>query len=91
MTARRYPLEPLAQHLGITLGTTGGHQPDDDLLTLADLADRLRISHRHARRLHHEGLTEDQADRAAIDAGSHPSEIWPEWFDDLDIDQDDVA
>jgi hypothetical protein len=26
------------------------------------------------------GLTDRQADRAAVRCGYHPSEIWPEWF-----------
>jgi len=26
------------------------------------------------------GLTDQQADRAAVRCGYHPSEVWPEWF-----------
>jgi len=26
------------------------------------------------------GLTDRQADRAAVRCGYHPSEVWPEWF-----------
>lgn len=79
-TPRRYPLEPLAQLLGITLHTNGGHQPEDELDTLADLANRLNITHRHARRLLHDGLTETQADNFAIRLDYHPANIWTDWY-----------
>lgn len=30
------------------------------------------------------GLTRHVADRVACEAGLHPANIWPEWFDDLE-------
>lgn len=78
-TPKRYPLEPLATLLGITLHTNGGHATDDDYATLADLAQRLGITHRHARRLLHDGLTEHQADNYATRLDYHPANIWPDW------------
>lgn len=83
---KRYPLEPLATLLGITLHTNGGHATDDDYATLADLAQRLGITHRHARRLLQLGLTEAQADTFAARLDLHPQDIWPEWFDNYELD-----
>lgn len=31
------------------------------------------------------GLTVWMADRLAIGAGLHPSEVWPEWFTDAEV------
>ena len=91
MTASRYPLQPLAALLGIALGTWHGDRtgiPGDDIDTLAQLAQRLNITHRHARRLLQLGLTETQADTFAARLDLHPQDIWPEWFDDYELDTD---
>lgn len=83
----RFPLKPLADHLGIRLGQVGGYQRDDPTAGLAAVAVALRISFRHARRLHHRGLSERQADHFAVRAGFHPLTIWPEWDRALDSDE----
>lgn len=94
MTTPRFPLEPLAEHLKITLGCHG-RQPGSDGGTgqddpaehgLAALALALGISHRTARRLHAHGLSERQADLYAIRSGTHPALLWPEW---CEVDDDD--
>jgi hypothetical protein len=87
--ARRYPVEPLAHRLGITLGEPG--RPDDDTLHGHQaLAARLQISVATARRIADAGLTEVQADRAAIRLGLHPANLWPTWWtNDLHVDEDD--
>lgn len=38
MTSKRYPIEPLAEALGVTLGRIGGYQPDAPTEGLAALA-----------------------------------------------------
>lgn len=90
-TPKRYPLEPLATLIGITLHTNGGHATDDEHETLADLAQRLGITHRHARRLLQHGLTEDQADTYAARLDLHPDDVWPEWFNDYELDPEAIA
>ena len=45
----------------------------------ADVAAVLRVSARTVFRYRKHGLNDRQADRAAIAAGYHPAEIWPEW------------
>lgn len=71
----RYPLEPLAQRLGIRLGQPGN--PNSDHHTgLAALAERLNVSHSWAQKLHRDGLTARTADRYACRLGWHPSWIW---------------
>ena len=77
-----YPLEPLAAHLGITLGQTGGHQPGQDPTGVAALVDRLGISTTRIHQLRRSGLTDTQADRYACHVGKHPSDIWPTWWRD---------
>jgi hypothetical protein len=85
----RYPLAPLAALLRITL-----HQPgrpvDDDRADagLVALADRLGMSLSTMKRRHRNGLTEREADRAAVAAGVHPSAIWPTWWDGAPGDHD---
>ena len=78
----RYPLAPLAAHLGITLGQIGGHQPGQNPTGIAALAERLKLSPTMLYRLRHHGLSPDQADRLACRVGVHPAMIWPTWWAD---------
>ena len=64
--AVRWPIEPL-------LAVTG--RP-----SAARLAVRLNVNTRTIWRWHHRGLTDHQADRAAIAIDLHPANIWPDWF-----------
>lgn len=80
----RYPLEPLAAHLGITLGQIGGHQPGQHPTGMTALADRLGVVPRVLQRHRRHGLTPTLADRYAIHIGAHPATIWPTWFHDID-------
>lgn len=84
MTDTRYPLEPLAQHLGINLGQIGGHQPGQHPTGITALADRLGISPRVAQRHRRHGLTPRLADRYACTTGTHPANIWPTWWTDIE-------
>lgn len=85
----RYPLAPLAAHLRIELHATGARSHDDRTEAgLALLADRLGIGHRWAKRMLANGLTERQADRAAIRLGLHPCTLWTSWWDDAGDDAD---
>lgn len=86
--ARRYPLQPVADLLGIELGRIGGSQPGQPLAGLAALAERLGISHTMAQRLNTEGLSYGQADEYAVGLGLHPSALWPEWWHDVEPDPD---
>lgn len=83
MTTKRYPIEPLAEALGVTLGRIGGYQPDQPPEGLVALANRCGISHRRARRWHQFGVPARYSDQAAIACGRHPATLWPGW--DLDI------
>jgi hypothetical protein len=78
----RYPLQPLATHLGIHLGTIGGQQPGQHPEGLHALALALGISHRHARRIHTHGLTDTAIDRYITGRlRIHPADIWPDlWW-----------
>lgn len=84
---KRYPIEPLARAIGVTLGRAGGYQPDDPPEGLAALANRCGITHRRAQRWHQYGIPARYSDQAAIACGRHPCNLWPGW--DLDIDDVD--
>ena len=68
MTSKRYPIEPLAEALGVTLGRIGGYQPDAPTEGLAALARSIGASLSTAKRIRKEGLTDAQADRYAVAA-----------------------
>lgn len=89
--ATRYPLDRLAERIGITLGQHGGQYAGEEPGTGADhglvaLAHRLGVTDRHLRRLRTEGLTTLQADRYAVACGWHPAAVWPGWDGDRDIE-----
>ena len=87
-TRTRYPLQPLAQALGITLDQLGGHQPDNPPAGYTELAERLGITRQWVHHLSHHGLTDRSADRYAITTGHHPADIWDNWWDGADSDAD---
>ncbi len=61
----RWPVEPLI--------TAAGSPP------ASELAARIGVSARTIWRWHHNGLTDEQADRAAIAIDQHPAIIWDHW------------
>ena len=63
----RYPLEPLADAMGITV-----HKA----------CTRLRVTGATYQEYRDRGLTPMVADRLAIKAGFHPGLIWPQWVTD---------
>ena len=63
----RFPLADLEAHLGQGSTTT--------------VAQRLGVTTRTVWRWRSAGLTELQADRAAIAAGLHPGTVWDTWWD----------
>lgn len=63
---RPYPLAPLTSALG---------KPPAGIL-----AARLGVSRRTVCRWKRQGLTECQADQAAVRAGLHPGIVWSEWW-----------
>ena len=66
---RRFPLEPLRVAAGCA--------------TLRALAARLGGLHvSNAHRQAHIGLSPIGADRAAMQLGLHPGEVWPEWWEE---------
>ena len=65
-TRLRWPLAPLRVAAGAT--------------TNAALARSLGVSVRTVWRWHHHGLTDTQADHAAIALGLHPAIVWPDWL-----------
>ncbi len=56
----------------------------DGNLTAASQALRVDRSTLH-RLLSRDRLRSDAADRIAVTLGRHPSELWPEWFDDQQV------
>lgn len=84
MSTKRYPIEPLAEALGVTLGRIGGYQPDAPTEGLAALARSIGASLSTAKRIRKEGLTDAQADRYAVAAGTLPELLWPDWYSQLD-------
>jgi len=62
--AHRYPLQPLADAMG---------------LSLAAACRALGVSGSTMQDYRHRGLTERVADRLAVRAGFHPAEVWPDW------------
>ncbi len=63
----RWPFEPLRQAAGET--------------TLVSLAEQVGVSPRTIWRWQKRGLTDFQADRAAVRLGLHPSLLWEGWFE----------
>jgi lambda repressor-like predicted transcriptional regulator len=61
----RWPLGPLLD--------VAGHPP------ARILAAQVGVSPRTVWRWHHLGLSDLQADRAAVALGWHPANIWPHW------------
>lgn len=84
----RYPIEPLADALGITLGRIG--RPTDGTQdTLQTLADLIGVSLRTVKNYRTHGLTSRQADRTAIHLlHKHPAQLWPAWFRQANVDAD---
>lgn len=60
--------------------------PLDELLVNRDISRALKISSGYLAQYRSEGLSTLQADRFAIRLGLHPSEIWPSWADDADLE-----
>lgn len=86
----RYPLQPLAQALGITLGTTGGHQPGQPPTGITALAE---ATGRPTRTLQHwnlTGLDYYTADELACATGHHPADIWPGWHTHTNPNDEDL-
>jgi hypothetical protein len=79
--SNRYPLVPLAQHVGIRTGRAihGGQQRGQAPDGLHQLAIRLGVTHRRARKWNQHGLSEAHADRLATRLGTHPRLVWPTW------------
>jgi len=65
LTRVRWPLAPLLD--------AAGHPP------ITVLASRVGVAARTVWRWRHNGLTDQQADRAAIALGYHPLNIWTDW------------
>jgi hypothetical protein len=66
MTGRRWPLDSLSAAA--------------DTTTNAALARSLGVNVRTVWRWHRHGLTDAQADHAAIALGLHPALVWPDWL-----------
>lgn len=86
--SRRFPLEPLATFLALHHEVRPHHDHEgrlpEDYLSKAIIAEALGVTRRTTHRYFAgDGMIrEEQADRAAEVLGRHPSEIWPDWFDD---------
>lgn len=80
MIGHRWPYGPVAAAIGGSIR----HQ-----------AVRLGVHDRQVYRWRSYGLTDEQADRIAIDLGTHPALVWADWHgpsaDQLELDLGDVA
>lgn len=72
-----FPVEALADALGVELGVIGGHRAGESGGGLAQLADLLGVSYSTMQRRLRAGFTEAQADEAAIRCGLQPELVWP--------------
>lgn len=83
MTAPTFPLEPLAKAAGVTLGQIGGQTrvaDHDARHGYAELSELLAVSRTTLRKWRANGLTIDQADKAAMALGMLPHEVWDRWY-----------
>lgn len=88
MSTKRYPIEPLAEALGVTLGIEGNPNDDALLVGYAHLAEALGIdSFETVRTQRKRRLSDRQADHHACAIGMHPNDIWPTWYDDAHPDR----
>lgn len=78
----RYPLDPIARRLHVRLGLPGNPQDPPGEHGHDAIAVSLGVSRATARRMATFGLTERQADHAAITLGTHPALLWPSWWSD---------
>ncbi len=67
LTRVRWPLDPLL--------AAAGHPP------IGTLAARIGVARRTVTRWRTNGLTDEQADNAAVMLGYHPLNIWTDWHD----------
>jgi hypothetical protein len=72
--ARRFSLDALEDYIG---------SPN-----APETAERLGVDPKQVDCWREYGLTEYQADHLAIYAGTHPGDVWPEWYD-IEVDADD--
>jgi hypothetical protein len=77
--SRRFDLAPLAVDLGIVWNAPG---PTTE--RCEELAGHIGVSQSYIRQLRRKGLSEAQADRFAIRAGTHPQVVWGRGWSDLD-------
>lgn len=84
-TPSRYPLEPLADALGVKLGVPGRRNEAPDIShgrrALCEFLGLKMGQLRYRESLG--GLDVWEADEAACKLDKHASEIWPEWGDEL--------
>lgn len=62
----RWPVAPLLATCRVT--------------TIGDVAALVGVSTRTVHRWQRNGLTDTQADRAAVALGLHPANVWPDWW-----------
>lgn len=80
----RYPLEPLAV-ICERRWRPNDEQQAEQITRTGKTAAALGVDRRRILYWHHNGLTERAADRAAALLNLHPAEVWPEWFDVLEV------
>jgi hypothetical protein len=74
VTELAYPIEPLLKCI---------EEPGEDVA----VARTLGVPWSTLKRWRENGLRPLAADRVAVHIGKHPFEIWPSWFDDLELEQ----
>ena len=73
-----FPAAPVRRLLARVVADCDGN------LSAASVARRVDRSTLH-RLLSRDRLRSDAADRIAVTLGRHPSELWPDWFDDEQV------
>lgn len=80
MSSTRYPLAPLEAWVTARHQHHPQHDTPDHLAPRDLIAHTLGLTRTTIDTWHHRGLSDTQADRAAIALGTHPANIWPTWF-----------
>jgi hypothetical protein len=77
---RRFPVGPLLDRIVGTYKPLQGREAG----VVAYAALRLGVGREAIYRWRHTGLDEGRADKWAFAAGFHPSEVWTDWFHDIE-------
>ena len=84
--SRRFPMAPLEEWLNARYRnhTSGTDRQCRGRLSTERIAELIGFTRQAVGRWHADGVPRWSADRAAINAGTHPLEVWPDFHSDTD-------